>query len=66
MPLFEIAIVQKPKTKKGAEKLLVAPIPILAEDAKAAGTQVILDRADELKKGKVDLARLDVLVRPFA
>jgi hypothetical protein len=67
MPLFEVALVQKP-TKKEAEEgaqetLILPPMAIIARDDRAAGFQAVITHKDKLA---VDLQRVEVLVRPFA
>lgn len=67
MPLFEVAIIQKP-TKKGAEegeqeKLVFGPKGVVARDQQSAAIAAVLD--EQLPKD-VDRTRMEVLVRPFA
>lgn len=69
MPLFEIAILELPTKKEiedgtGAEKLAFGPAFVVARDAQSAAIKAVLDNPD--KAGKVDQARMQVLVRPFA
>jgi hypothetical protein len=66
MPLFEIAILQKP-TKKEAEegateKLIFGPKFSVARDKESAALSCLLAERPE----GLDLARSEVLVRPFA
>lgn len=66
MPLFEVAIIEKP-TKKEAEdgkgeRLAFGPKPIVANDAQSAAIAAVLDG----EKISVDRQRMEVLVRPFA
>ena len=66
MPLFEVAIVQKP-TKKEAEEgatetLVFGPKAVIARDQQGAAVAAILggDKPD------CDMNKCDILVRPFA
>ncbi len=67
MPLFEVAIIQL-QTKKeaedgiGGEKLLFGPKFVLAKDAQTAAITAIMKDAP----GDIDMARAQVLIRPFA
>jgi hypothetical protein len=67
MPLFEVAILEKP-TKKDAEensaqeKLVFGPVAVIATDSQSAGIAAVLDNKDIT----VDKSRMLVLVRPFA
>lgn len=67
MPLFEVAIIQKPTKKEvedgGIEKLLYGPKAVVAKDAQAAAIGAVM--GGELAKD-ADLTRLDVLIRPFS
>jgi hypothetical protein len=67
MPLFEVAILEKP-TKKEAEDgkgehLVFGPKAVVATDAQSAAISAVLDEGATIK---VDRARMEVLVRPFA
>lgn len=67
MPLFEIAIIEKP-TKKEAEdgaieRLVFGPEPIIASDEQSAGIAAVMNTTKEIK---LDQTRMVVLVRPFA
>jgi hypothetical protein len=67
MPLFEVAILENP-TKKAHEegtgqKLIFGPKPIVARDQQSAAIVAVMDNEID---SKVDRARLEVLVRPFA
>lgn len=66
MPLFEVAILEKP-TKKEAEdgkveKLVFGPRAVIAADQQSAAIAAVLDG----DKVEVDRTRMEVLVRPFA
>jgi hypothetical protein len=68
MPLFEVAILEKPTNKEveenGAEeKLVFGPQAVVAQDAQSAGIRAVMGQRDEIK---VDQSRMLVLVRPFA
>lgn len=67
MPLFEIAILQKP-TKKEAEegateKLIFGPKSVIARDEQAAGFAALMGA--EVPRD-LDMNRAEVLIRPFA
>lgn len=67
MPLFEIAITQKP-TKKEAEdgnteKLMFGPKAVVAKDQQSA--VIDLAMSGELPK-EIDRARMEIYCRPFA
>lgn len=64
--LFEVAIIEKP-TKKEAEegaveRLVFGPKAVIARDAQSAGIAAILGG----DAPKLEMARAEVLVRPFA
>lgn len=66
MPLFEVAILEKP-TKKEAEdgqqeRLVFGPKAIVARDAQSAAIAAVLAG----DKPTFDAQRADVLVRPFS
>lgn len=66
MPLFEVAIIEKP-TKKEAEEgageqLVFGPKAVVAKDAQGAVLAAILGG----DKPALNMARAEVLVRPFA
>lgn len=67
MPLFEVAIIQKP-TKKEAEegtateKLLFGPKAVMARDGQSAAIAAVT--GTDAPQG-LDMARAEVLVRPF-
>jgi hypothetical protein len=68
MPLFEVAIIQKPTKKEveegtGTEKLLFGPKAVVARDGQSAAIGAVTgpDAPKEL-----DMNRAEVLVRPFA
>ena len=66
MPLFEVAILERPTPKQeedGAqEKLVFGPKAVVANDPQSAAISAVLDG----EKPKVDRSRMEVLVRPFA
>lgn len=67
MPLFEIAIIQKPTKKEieegtGTEKLLFGPKPVLARDAQTAGIAAVT--GPDAPTG-LDMNRAELLIRPF-
>ena len=64
MPLFEVAILEKVKTKKGEkpkEKLVFGPKATIASDAQAAALKTVMDEGL-----KLDMDNAEVLVRAFA
>lgn len=63
MPLFEVAILEKPKKKAEdqTERLVLEPTFVVASDEQAAAISVVMDS----KKLEVDRSRMEVLVRPF-
>lgn len=67
MPLFEIAILQKPTKKEAeegaAEKLIFGPKFVVSRDEQSAGFSALM--GGEVPKD-LDMNRAEVLVRPFA
>jgi len=68
MPLFEVAIIQKPTKKEtdegtGTEKLLFGPKPVVARDGQSAAIAAVT--GTDAPQG-LDMSRAEVLVRPFA
>lgn len=67
MPLFEVAVIQKPTKKEaeegGIEKLLFGPRAVVARDAQAAAIGAVM--GGDMPKD-ADLTRIDVLIRPFS
>lgn len=65
MPLFEVAIIEKPTPKEAeegkTERLVFGPKAVVANDAQGAAIAAVL--GDE--KVNVDKSRMEVLVRPF-
>ncbi len=69
MPLFEVAILELPTKKEsnegtGTEKLVFGPEFVVAKDGQSAAIAAVLKNTEAA--GKVDPARMQVLVRPFA
>lgn len=65
MPLFEVAILEKP-TKKDqeegrGERLVFGPKAVVARDSQSAAISAVLD-----EKVNADRQRMEVIVRPFA
>jgi len=64
MPLFEVAILEKPTKKEaeegGTEKLVFGPRAVVANDSQSAGITAVLE-----ENVMVDKGRMVVLVRPF-
>lgn len=67
MPLFEVAILQKPTKKEAedgkAETIIFGPKPVIARDDQSAGFAAL---RDEDVPRDLDINRAEVLVRPFA
>lgn len=68
MPLFEVAIIEKP-TKKEAEegateRLVFGPKPVIARDPQGAVVVALLGGGAD--RPTVDMNKAEVLVRPFA
>lgn len=68
MPLFEVAILEKPTKKEveetgSIEKLVFGPKAVVANDAQSAAINAVLGSTD---LATIDRARMQVLVRPFA
>lgn len=65
MPLYEIAILEKPTKKQeeegATEKLVFGPKAVVARDPQAAAIGAVSGH-----NGEFDLNRIEVLVRPFA
>lgn len=66
MPLFEVAILERPTKKEteegtAVEKLVYGPKAVVAADAQSAAISAVMDDAP-----KVDRTRMVVLIRPFA
>jgi len=67
MPLFEVAIIEKPSKKEieegtGAEKLVFGPKCVIAADTQTAGMRAIMK---DPEAAKIDMDKAEVLVRPF-
>jgi len=66
MPLFEVAVLEIPNKKEleegKTERLVFGPKPVVARDAQSAAITAVLagDKPD------FDMAKAQVLVRPFA
>jgi len=67
MPLFEVAILEKPTKKEAeegaSEKLVFGPKAVVARDNQSAAIAAVMD--GEVPKD-IDRSRMEVLVRPFA
>ena len=65
MPLFEVAILEKPTKKEKeegvGEKLVLSPVAVIANDPQSAAIAAVLDTEGL----EVDRQRMQVLVRPF-
>jgi hypothetical protein len=66
MPLFEVAIIEKPTRKEAeegaTEKLVFGPTPVIAKDQQSAVVVALLGE----NRPSVDMNKAEVLVRPFA
>lgn len=68
MPLFEVAILERPTKKEveetgSEEKLVFGPKAVVANDAQSAGIRAVMGNTETIE---VDQSRMVVLVRPFA
>ena len=65
MPLFEVAILERPTKKEleeGAyEKIIMKPTSVVAVDEQSAAISAVMDTG----KLDIDRTRMQVLVRPF-
>lgn len=65
MPLFEVAILEKPTPKQiedgQSERLVLAPKAVIANDTQSAAVAAVLDTKDLT----VDRSRMEIIVRPF-
>jgi hypothetical protein len=66
MPLFEVAIIEKPSKKEAeegaVEKLVFGPKAVIARDGQSAALAAVMGG----EAPKVDMQKAEVLVRPFA
>lgn len=67
MPLFEVAILEKPTKKEveegASEKLVFGPKAVVARDNQSAAIAAVMDGG---VPKELDRQRMEVLVRPFA
>ncbi len=68
MPLFEVAIIQKPTKKEleegtAIEKLVFGPEPVIARDGQSAAITAVT--GPKAPTG-LDMTRAEVIVRPFS
>lgn len=67
MPLFEVAILERPTKKQAeegqSEKLVFGPKSVVARDQQSAVISAVMD--GELGRD-VDRTRMEILARPFA
>lgn len=70
MPLFEVAIIQRPTKKEAedgaSEKLVFGPVSVIARDQQSAAINAVMDTGKSLPGTETDRSRWEVLVRPFA
>lgn len=66
MPLFEVAMIEKPTAKEvesgAVEKLVMSPISVIARDQQSAGVIAVMQNKEKIV---CDMSRVEVLVRPF-
>ena len=66
MPLFEVAILERPTAKEAeegrSERLVFGPKSVVANDSQSAAISAVM----ETPKLEIDKSRMQVLVRPFA
>ncbi len=66
MPLYEVAILERPTKKEredgASEKLVFGPKAVVAADPQSAAIAAVLSG----EAPKVENSRMEVLVRPFA
>lgn len=67
MPLFEVAIIEKPTKKERedgkSERLVFGPKAVVANDGQSAAIAAVLG---EGAPPALDMSKAEVLVRPFA
>ena len=65
MPLFEVAILERPTKKEleegACEKIIMKPTSVVAVDEQSAAISAVMDTG----KLDIDRTRMQVLVRPF-
>lgn len=65
MPLFEVAILEKPTKKEiedgKSERLVLKPTAVVAADEQSAAISAVMDNNPE----DLDRSRMEVIVRPF-
>jgi hypothetical protein len=70
MPLFEVAILEKPTRKEAedgaSEKLVYGPKAVVARDQQTAAIVAVMDGDSAFATSAIDKSRMEVLVRPFA
>lgn len=71
MPLFEVAILQKPTKREieeggATEQLVFGPKPVVARDDQGAGIAAVLEAKEEAESVDFDMNRCEVIIRPFA
>lgn len=67
MPLFEVAILERPTKKERSEgsaeeKLVFGPKAVIASDTQAAGIRAVMENKESID---VSFDRMQVIVRPF-
>lgn len=67
MPLFEVAILERPTAKEAeeenkVERLVLGPIAVIATTPQNAAVSAVLDA----KEVNIDRSRMEILVRPFS
>lgn len=66
MPLFEVAILEKPTIKEieelgRAERLVFGPVAVVAKDPQSAAVTAVM----QAQTVDVDKDKMEVLIRPF-
>lgn len=68
MPLYEVAILEKPTTKDAedgkVERLILGPKPFVASDTQGAAISAMIEVITATPD--IDRSRMQVLCRPFA
>lgn len=67
MPLFEVAILEKPTKKEledgKSERIIMLPTAVIANDSQSAAVIAVMDAKN---LGEVDKSKMEIIVRPFA
>jgi len=67
MPLFEVAILEKPTKKEiedgKSERIVMMPTAVIARDSQSAAVIAVMESKD---LGDIDKSKMEILVRPFS